>query len=121
MKLARGVGVAAVVVCALTACGSGEDSDDARSAAASSVNAAMDDAKSAVFVAAYRGAFAGLAEGRSDDDITSVLQETCVDLESSAEPQDVQDEIKSRSENNGTEPTDNQARQIYEMAKVACP
>lgn len=85
------------------------------------MNAVFEGAKSAAFVASFKGAFPDLARGRSDQDITSILDETCADLQDSEAQQDVQEDIKSRAENDGTVPTDNQARQIYEMAKVACP
>lgn len=121
MKLAATVCAVAAVVCTLTACGSGEESEQPRSAAATSVNAVLEGAKSAAFVASFKAAFPELARGRSDRDITSILDETCVDLQESRDQQDVQEDIKSRAENDETQPTDNQARQIYEMAEVACP
>lgn len=121
MKLAAALCTAAFVVCGLTACGSGDEAGDTAGNAVTSAHTAMDDAKSAAFVASFKAAFSPLAEGRSDEDIKAILDDTCGDLDDSSDEQAVQADIKDRAENNGTEPTDNQARQIYEMAKVACP
>lgn len=134
MRIAAAVVAATIVVLGLTAC-SEEQTNDARDkvsgaitsgqqvleTAKASAGNAIDQGKTALFVATFRGAYAPLAADRDDADIEKILTTTCTELTNGTDKDAVTTEIMSLAENNGTTPTQEQAGHIYELAKAACP
>lgn len=106
----------------LTGCG-----DDNSSSAASSTTAAasqgatapVDTVKTGAFVVSFRGAFPKLAEGKDDAKIASILSETCADIKAGKSEDDVVTNITKRAAGN-TQPTAEEAKAIYQMAKLMC-
>ncbi|MDI9918567.1 hypothetical protein [Rhodococcus sp. IEGM 1379] len=134
MKIAAAVMAAAIVVLGLGAC-STESKNDAQNqvsnaltsgqqaleSAKQSAGTAIDQGKSALFVATFRGAYAPLAADRDDADIEKILTTTCTEVAKGTDKEAVEKEIITLAENNGTVPTQEQAGHIYELAKAACP
>ena len=81
----------------------------------------FDDAKRATFVAAYKAQFSALSEGKSDEDIESLLGSICQQITDGKEKDAVVTDIRSQATNNGNEPGVDEAGRIYDQAKVACP
>lgn len=134
MRIAAAVVAATIVVLGLTAC-SEEQTNDAQDKVNSAITSgqqafetakesagnAIDQGKSALFVATFRGAYAPLAADRDDADIEKILTATCDEVAKGADEADVKAEIITLAENNGTVPTQEQADHIYSLAKAACP
>ncbi|MGU3432257.1 hypothetical protein ACNHUS_04495 [Actinomycetes bacterium M1A6_2h] len=81
----------------------------------------FDDAKGAAFVAAYKAQFSSLADGKSDDDIKGLLTTTCQQISDGADESAVVTSIEQNAANNGTAPSADDAKKIYDQAKIACP
>lgn len=81
----------------------------------------FDDAKRATFVAAYKAQFSTLSEGKSDEDIEGLLGSICQQITDGKDKDAVVTDIRSAATNNGNEPGVDEAGNIYEQAKVACP
>ena len=134
MRIAAAVGAAAIVVLGLTAC-STEDQDNAQNKISEAVTSgqqaletakqsagnAIDQGKTALVVATFRGAYAPLAENRDDADIEEILTTTCTEVANGTDEAEVKTKITDLAENNGNKPTDEQAGHIYELAKATCP
>jgi hypothetical protein len=134
MKIAAAVVAATIVVLGLTAC-SEEQTNDAQDKVNSAITSgqqaletakesagnAIDQGKTALFVATFRGAYAPLAADRDDADIEKILTTTCDEVAKGADEAAVKAEIITLAENNGTVPTQEQAGHIYSLAKAACP
>ncbi|MGW6660657.1 hypothetical protein [Rhodococcus sp. NPDC055024] len=134
MRIAAAVGAAAIVVLGLTAC-STEDQDNAQNKISEAVTSgqqaletakqsagnAIDQGKTALFVATFRGAYAPLSENRDDADIEEILTTTCTEVANGTDEAKVKATITDLAENNGNKPTDEQAGHIYDLAKATCP
>lgn len=81
----------------------------------------FDDAKRATFVAAYKAQFGTLAEGRSDEDIESLLTSICQQIDDGKAKDEVVTDIQSEATNGGNEPGPDVAGRIFDQAEVACP
>ncbi|NRI68988.1 hypothetical protein C7T36_29020 [Rhodococcus sp. AD45-ID] len=134
MRIAAAVVAATIVVLGLTAC-SEEQTNDAQDKVNSAITSgqqafetakesagnAIDQGKSALFVATFRGAYAPLAADRDDADIEKILTTTCDEVAKGTDEAEVKAEIITLAENNGTVPTQEQADHIFSLAKAACP
>ncbi|MFD4179934.1 hypothetical protein [Rhodococcus sp. NPDC058514] len=92
----------------------------AASTAASQVKGALDSAKVATFTAAFKVANPDLAKGRDDDAIADILVQTCEDIDAGQDESEIVADLEARAENNGVKATQEQAQQIYNIAKPAC-
>lgn len=92
----------------------------AASTAASQVKGALDSAKVSTFTAAFKVANPDLADGRDDDAIADILVQTCEDIDAGQPEAEIVSDLESRAENNGVKATQEQAQQIYNIAKPAC-
>lgn len=143
MRIAPAVCAAAAVVCALTSCGSSDESNEesqsqlsaivtsansaissgreAVESAADEAGSAFDDAKLSAFVTAFRAGYPNLADGRNDDDIESIVTDSCAKIDDGADEKAVSEEIANLAENDGTKPTEDQVGTIYNLVKATCP
>lgn len=134
MKIAAAVVAAAFVVLGLSAC-SEEQTNDAQNKVNSAITSgrqavesvkesagtAIDQGKTALFVATFRGGFGPLAVDRDDADIEAILTTTCTEVANGTDEKAVKAEISALAKNNGTAPTAEQTDHIYSLAKAACP
>ncbi|UAK32410.1 hypothetical protein K8O92_32820 [Nocardia asteroides] len=104
----------------LTGCG-----DDKTSSATSTTTTAaqaatqVDNVKAGAFVVSFRGAFPKLADGKDDAKIATILSETCSDLGAGKSEDDVVGNITKRA-GGATQPSSEEAKAIYQMAKLMC-
>ncbi|MGB3772237.1 MAG: hypothetical protein WBA00_13940 [Rhodococcus sp. (in: high G+C Gram-positive bacteria)] len=89
--------------------------------AADNAGSVFDDAKRSTFVAAYKAQFSALSEGRSDEDIESLLTSICQQIDDGKAKDAIVTDIQSQATNNGNEPGVDEAGRIYDQAQVACP
>ncbi|EME20485.1 hypothetical protein [Rhodococcus triatomae] len=95
----------------------------AQSAAAglsSRASGAVDAVQAGTFVAAFRAGYPDLAEGRDDAAIEDIYAETCAAVDANVDEATVVSELQVRAGNGGTEATQQQAQQIYNIAKPLC-
>ncbi len=81
----------------------------------------IDQAKLAAFVVAFRTGYSELAQDRDDTSIELIVLQSCDDIASGVDEQQVTDEIRTLAAHNGNEPTQDQAERIYDMVTPACP
>ncbi|WP_330232165.1 hypothetical protein OHA40_06535 [Nocardia sp. NBC_00508] len=113
---------ATVFALLLTGCGDDKSSTTTSSttaAASEGATGAVDNVKAGAFVVSFRGAFPKLAEGKDDAKIASILSETCTDIKAGKPEDEVVGNITKRAASN-TQPTPEEAKAIYQMAKLMC-
>jgi len=81
----------------------------------------VDQAKLDAFVVAFRTGYSDLAEDRDDDSIENIVITSCNDLANGVSEEQVTDKIRVLAANKGTEPSQDQAEQIYDIVTPACP
>ncbi|PXX62152.1 hypothetical protein DFR70_10719 [Nocardia tenerifensis] len=116
---------ASATLCALLLTGCGDDK--ASSAAPSSASATqssgdaqvVDNVKAGAFVVSFRGAFPKLADGKDDAKIATILSDTCKEIKANKSEDDIVKSIVKRSSGK-TEATPEEARAVYQMAKMMC-
>ncbi len=86
----------------------------------SRASGAVDAIQSGAFVAAFRAGYPDLSEGRDDAAIEDIYAETCAAIDANVDESTVVSELQVRAGNNGTEATQEQAQQIYNIAKPLC-
>ncbi|MEU7632742.1 hypothetical protein AB0C34_22570 [Nocardia sp. NPDC049220] len=122
---AASAAIASLFALLLTGCGNDTASTTTASSAPATTSAAaqsapvVDNVKSGAFVVSFRGAFPKLAEGKNDAKIASILSESCTDLKAGKSEDDVVESITARAGGN-TKPSTEEARAIYQMAKLMC-
>jgi hypothetical protein len=138
MRIAAAALAASATALALFVTGCSDDEPTAQEATSSSASAAMssarstaeslqnkagemwDDAKVGGFVAAYKAAYAPLAEGKSDEDIKAILVDTCGDISDGKSEAEVKDELSERASNNGDKPSSMQVDTMYLLIRPLC-
>ncbi|MET7770230.1 hypothetical protein [Nocardia sp. NPDC005366] len=80
----------------------------------------VDSAKAGTFVVSFKSAFPKLAQGKSDTQISEILNQTCSELKSGKSEDAVINSVVSRAKNGSTEATKEEAAAIYQMAKLMC-
>ncbi|MGQ4617337.1 hypothetical protein [Nocardia sp. R7R-8] len=115
---------ASATLFALLLAGCGDDKTSTATSSAATTTAAqaaaqVDSVKAGAFVVSFRGAFPKLAEGKDDAKIASVLTETCGDIKAGKSEDDVVKNIIKRAGGH-TQPSPEEARAIYQMAKLMC-
>ncbi|MGO4648795.1 hypothetical protein AB4305_28140 [Nocardia sp. 2YAB30] len=109
----------------LTGCGDDEASNAIPSTTSSAPSArggetqAVDSMKAGAFVVSFRGAFPKLAEGKDDAKIASILSEGCKDIKAGKSEDEAVKNIIKRA-GGSTEPSSEEAKAIYQMAKLMC-
>ncbi|WP_405180323.1 hypothetical protein OG225_03060 [Nocardia sp. NBC_01377] len=103
-----------------TATSSAAAGTSAAAEAASSVARVVDGAKAGTFVVSFKSAFPKLAQGRSDVQISDILNQTCSDLKSGKAEDAVISGVATHAKNGSTEVTKDEAAAIYQMAKLMC-
>ncbi|MGK8508671.1 hypothetical protein ACRS5S_11600 [Nocardia asiatica] len=105
----------------LTGCGDDKTSDATSSATTTAAQAAaqVDNVKAGAFVVSFRGAFPKLAEGKDDAKIASILSETCGDIKAGKSEDAVVANITKRA-GGAAQPSSEEAKAIYQMAKLMC-
>ncbi|MER7450914.1 hypothetical protein ABTW96_11585 [Nocardia beijingensis] len=105
----------------LTGCGDDKASDATPSTTTTAAQAAahVDSVKAGAFLVSFRGAFPKLAEGKDDAKIASILTETCGDIKAGKSEDDVVKNIVKRA-GGATQPSTEEAKAIYQMAKLMC-
>jgi len=81
----------------------------------------VDQAKLDAFVVAFRTGYSDLSEDRDDDSIENIVITSCNDLANGVSEEQVTDKIRVLAANKGTEPSQDQAEQIYDIVTPACP
>ncbi|MGV9543761.1 hypothetical protein ACWEPH_01220 [Nocardia beijingensis] len=104
----------------LTGCGDDKTSDATPpTTTAAQAAAHVDSVKAGAFLVSFRGAFPKLAEGKDDAKIASILTETCGDIKAGKSEDDVVKNIVKRA-GGATQPSTEEAKAIYQMAKLMC-
>ncbi|MEU6829185.1 hypothetical protein ABZ894_11095 [Nocardia beijingensis] len=105
----------------LTGCGDDKASDPTPSTTTTAAQAAahVDSVKAGAFLVSFRGAFPKLAEGKDDAKIASILTESCGDIKAGKSEDDVVKNIVKRA-GGATQPSTEEAKAIYQMAKLMC-
>ncbi|MEV0294858.1 hypothetical protein [Nocardia sp. NPDC050710] len=120
---------ASATVFALLLAGCNDDSSSSSATSAGTSAAAkpagdvaqiIDSAKAGTFVVSFKSAFPKLAQGKSDTQISAILNETCQDLKAGKAEDAVVTSITARAKNGSTEATKEEAQAIYQMAKLMC-
>src|SRR3546814_3684270 len=78
-------------------------SDWSSDVCSSDLGNAIDQGKTALFVATFRGAYAPLAENRDDADIEEILTTTCTEVANGTDEAEVKTKITDLAENNRSE------------------
>lgn len=81
----------------------------------------VDQAKLDAFVVAFRTGYSDLSQDRDDDSIENIVITSCNDLANGVSEEQVTEKIRVLAANNGTEPSQDQAEQIYDIVTPACP
>lgn len=81
----------------------------------------VDQAKFDAFVVTFRTGYSDLSEDRDDDSIENIVITSCNDLANGVSEEQVTDKIRVLAANKGTEPSQDQAEQIYDIVTPACP
>ncbi|QCQ93325.1 hypothetical protein [Rhodococcus sp. SGAir0479] len=81
----------------------------------------FDQAKIDAFVAAFRTRYSDLSQDRDDDSIENIVIDSCQQLANGVDEQQVTEKIRVSAANGGTQPTQEEAEQIYDMVTPACP
>ncbi|CAM3052381.1 Lipoprotein [Prescottella defluvii] len=81
----------------------------------------IDQAKLDAFVVSFRTGYADLSADRDDDSIENIVITSCNDLANGVREEQVTEKIRVLAANNGTEPSQDQAEQIYDIVTPACP
>lgn len=81
---------------------------------------AVDAIQAGTFTAAFRAGYADLAEGKDDSEIEDMFAETCAAIDDGVDESTVVSELQVRAGNHGTDATEQQAKQIYSIAKPLC-
>jgi hypothetical protein len=81
----------------------------------------VDQAKLDAFVVAFRSGYSDLSQDRDDDSIENIVITSCNDLANGVSEEQVTDKIRMLAANRGTEPSQDQAEQIYDIVTPACP
>lgn len=81
----------------------------------------LDEAKVEVFVAAFRARFGELADSRDDTAIKNLLTSTCTEIASGSDESSVVADLEIEAASGQVRPSTEQAQQIYDQAKLACP
>lgn len=95
----------------------------AQSAAGSLANRAggvVDSIQAGAFTAAFRAGYPDLSEGRDDAAIQDIYAQTCAAIDDGVDEAEVIAELRVRAGNQGTDATEQQATQIYNIAKPMC-
>ncbi|MGK8524460.1 hypothetical protein ACRS6B_24205 [Nocardia asteroides] len=105
----------------LTGCGDDKTSTATSSPTTTAAQAAaqVDNVKAGAFVVSFRGAFPKLAEGKDDAKIATILSETCADIKAGEAEDEVVGNITKRA-GGATQPSSEEAKAIYQMAKLMC-
>ncbi|MFG3620228.1 hypothetical protein [Nocardia sp. NPDC047654] len=105
----------------LTGCGDDKTNDAGSQATTTAAQAAaqVDSVKAGAFLVSFRGAFPKLSEGKDDAKIASILTETCGDIKAGKSEDDVVANITKRA-GGATQPSSEEAKAIYQMAKLMC-
>ncbi|MEV6139293.1 hypothetical protein AB0L63_25220 [Nocardia sp. NPDC051990] len=117
---------ASFTVFALFLAGCGDDKASSAAPAAATTSApgtagseTLDNVKAGTFVVSYRSAFPKLAEGKDDAKIRDILVETCKDIKDGKSEDEVVQGVIKRTKGT-TEASKEEARAIYQMAKMLC-
>ncbi|MEV0436489.1 hypothetical protein [Nocardia sp. NPDC050413] len=111
---------AGTAVFALLLTGCGEDSSTAAAPATTTPAVQVDPGKAGMFVVSYRNAFPKLAAGRDDLAVSGVLNQTCSDIKAGKAEADTIAGIVKSSTNGSVSATEQEARAVYDMAKLMC-
>ncbi len=111
---------AGTAVFALLLTGCGEDSSTAAAPATTTPAVQVDPGKAGMFVVSYRNAFPKLAAGRDDLAVSGVLNQTCSDIKAGKSEADTIAGIVKSSTNGSVSATEQEARAVYDMAKLMC-
>ncbi|MFD6160476.1 hypothetical protein ACFWF7_27410 [Nocardia sp. NPDC060256] len=108
----------------LTGCGDDKASSSTPSSSAPAAQSngdaqVVDNVKAGAFVVSFRGAFPKLADGKDDTKIAGILSDTCKEIKASKSEDDVVKSITKRASGK-TEATPEEAKAIYQMAKMMC-
>ncbi|MEV0686822.1 hypothetical protein AB0I35_23425 [Nocardia sp. NPDC050378] len=111
---------AGTAVFALLLTGCSEDSSTAAPATTTTPAVQVDPGKAGRFVVSYRNAFPKLAAGRDDLAVSGVLNQTCSDIKAGKAEADTIAGIVKSSTNGSVSATEQEARAVYDMAKLMC-
>lgn len=81
----------------------------------------FDQAKLDAFVVAFRTDYSDLSVNRDDASIENIVISACNDLANGVDEQQVTEKIRGLAANAGTEPSQDDAEQIYDMVTPVCP
>jgi hypothetical protein len=138
MRIAAAAVAASATALVFLVSGCSEDEPTPQEATASSVEAAVTSARSTAeslqeragelwdqgkvngFVAAYKAAYPTLAQGRSDEDISAILTETCSDISDGKSEDEVKSTLADRATNEGDKPSSMQIDTMYVLIRPLC-
>ncbi|MFD4291888.1 hypothetical protein ACFWQG_01560 [Rhodococcus sp. NPDC058532] len=100
--------------------GAVSSAQSAASSLADRATGAVDAIQAGTFTAAFRAGYPELAEGRDDAAIEDIYAQTCAAIDQNIDESTVIAELEVRAGNNGTLATEQQAKQIYNIAKPLC-
>ncbi len=103
------------------------NSSSSASGAASSVAKAagdvaqiVDSTKAGTFVVSFKAAFPKLSQGRTDAQISTILNQTCADIKAGKAEDATVTAVAAHAKNGSVEATKEEAQAIYQMVKLMC-